>query len=290
MCESLNVLAVSGLLTSRQRRNSLVLSRDVTFIAAAVLFAFATVVGLPISAFAQAGLSLNGVAYPSSISARPGSAVAIGIANGPGNSTDWIGLYAVGASDYSYLDWRYMNGTQNAPTVGAASGVVNFPLPLAPGDYEFRFFANFTWQRIAVSGTVAAIYDTAISVNGVSSPTSTVARAASAVSISVSNGPGRTGDCILLYAVGASDYDYLDWRFLNGTQTRPTSGISDGTISFPMPIAPGPYEFRMFADQTWQRVTVSGVVNAAYDTVLAVNGVASPAPVVVRGERQCPSR
>jgi RHS repeat-associated protein len=218
-------------------------------------------------AVAQATLAVNGVASPTVTVARPGWTVSIAITNGPGTATDWIGLYAVGASDYSYLDWRFMNSTQTAPASGQTSGAVNFPLPLTPGDYEFRFFANFTWQRVAVSGVVTAAYDTEIAVNGVVSPNATVARAGSTVSISITNGPGRAADCILLFAVGASDYSYLDWRFMNSTQTVPTTGQTSGTVSFPLPLTPGDYEFRLFANQTWQRVAASGIVTAVGDVV-----------------------
>src|SRR5258706_410168 len=135
-----------------------------------VLLALTSIVVCAEPAFAQAALAVNGVAAPASTTARPGWAVSIDITNGPGNATDWIGIYHTGASDYDYLDWRFMNSTKTAPASGATSGTVSFPMPLTPSDYEFRFFANFGWQRLAVSGVVSGVYDMTLAVNGVVSP------------------------------------------------------------------------------------------------------------------------
>ena len=80
-------------------------------------------------ALAQAQLAINGVAFPTAVVVVVGSTVSVSVTNGPGNATDWIGLYAVNASDVSYLNWRFMNNTQTAPATGQTSGTVNFPLP-----------------------------------------------------------------------------------------------------------------------------------------------------------------
>jgi RHS repeat-associated protein len=232
--------------------------------------------------FAQAQLSVNGVASPAATVAGAGSTVSIGITDGPGNATDWVGLYAAGAYDWNLLDYRFMNSTQTEPTTGHTSGTVSFPLPLTPGDYEFRFFANHTWERLAVSGIVTARYDAGFAINGVASPAATVARAGSIASISITNGPGTPTDWVGLYTAGTYDWNLLDYRFMNSTQTEPTVGHTSGTVSFPLPLAPGDYEFRFFANHTWQRIAVSGIVTLRYDTVLAVNGVVSPAATAAR--------
>ena len=153
-----------------------------------------------------------------------------------------------------------MNSTQTAPATGQTSGTVSFPLSWTPGNYEFRFFANGTWQRVAVSGIVTAVSYTQLALNGVPPPTAIAAVAGSTVSISITNGPGFATDWIGLYAAGISDYYPLNWRYMNSTQNAPATGQTGGTVSFPLPSTYGDYEFRFFANLTWQRVAVSGIV------------------------------
>src|SRR6185436_16782961 len=47
-----------------------------------------------------------------------GDTVTVAIDNGPGGARDWLGLFAAGASDATYLDWKYLNGTRSAPATG----------------------------------------------------------------------------------------------------------------------------------------------------------------------------
>lgn len=121
------------------------------------LFAFMFVVGCAGPAAAQAQIGLNSAAPGTAITVAAGSTVSVSITNGPGNATDWIGLYTAGTSDFSYLNWCYMNGTQTAPATGLTNATFGFPLPSTPGDYEFRFFANLSWQRLAVSAVATAL-------------------------------------------------------------------------------------------------------------------------------------
>ena len=50
-----------------------------------------------------------------------GGALVATVVHGPGNVTDWVGLYPVGASfDYPLgSEWEYLNGTQKLPATGA---------------------------------------------------------------------------------------------------------------------------------------------------------------------------
>ena len=64
------------------------------------------------------------------------------MSDGPGNATDWIGVFHTGDSDTTYLDWRYLNGTTTAPASGLTSASLALNVPAAPGDYELRLFAN----------------------------------------------------------------------------------------------------------------------------------------------------
>ena len=58
---------------------------------------------------------------------------------------DWIGVYAVGASNRSYEDWNYTNE--------AASGSLTFTLD-TPGTYEFRYLTNNSYTDVATSPSV----------------------------------------------------------------------------------------------------------------------------------------
>src|SRR5207245_4203515 len=83
-----------------------------------------------------------------------GGSVTVTVTNGPGSSTDWIGLYRQGAADTAFLDWRYLNGTKSAPGTELTSGNFQFPMPTTNGTFEFRLFANNGFTRLAISPLV----------------------------------------------------------------------------------------------------------------------------------------
>ena|SRR5579872_1263251 len=96
----------------------------------------AAVVAMLISVFggvAQAQqLAVNGMAPPTSLSVAAGSVVTLTISDGPGNTTDWVGLYAADAADANYLDWRYLSGSTVPPASGLSSATFEFPVPSSP--------------------------------------------------------------------------------------------------------------------------------------------------------------
>lgn len=66
---------------------------------------------------------------------------------GQASAKDWIGLYASGVADNVFTSWQY--------TGGALSGSLSFPAPATPGTYEFRYFLNDGWVRVATSNSFA---------------------------------------------------------------------------------------------------------------------------------------
>src|SRR6185295_12974493 len=76
------------------------------------------------------------------------------IENGPGTAGDWVALSAEGASDGTYLDWKYLNGTQSRPATGVTGAAVPFTMPATPGTYNVRFFLNDSWTKLATSTTI----------------------------------------------------------------------------------------------------------------------------------------
>ena len=71
------------------------------------------------------------------------------LTNGLGGAKDWLAFAAVGASDgpNQYLQWIYVGAgvTTRTWTVTAST---------TPGQYQFRFFANDTYTRLATSPSV----------------------------------------------------------------------------------------------------------------------------------------
>jgi hypothetical protein len=66
--------------------------------------------------------------------------------------SDWFGLFALGANDWTYVTWVY--------TLGGASGsgaTLTVPAGTAPGNYEVRFFSNNSMQRLGVSNVVVVV-------------------------------------------------------------------------------------------------------------------------------------
>ena len=82
---------------------------------------------------------------------RGGQVKAI-VAGGPGNRSDWVGLYRSAATDtQGGVDERYLNGSYSMPAAGLTSATVTFTAPSTPGTYNFRFFASNGYTRLAVS-------------------------------------------------------------------------------------------------------------------------------------------
>jgi len=79
----------------------------------------------------------------------PGATVTATIANGPGNATDWVGLYRVGSS--GELEWKFLNGAHTAPAAGVTGAALSFTLPAVPGTYVLRFYSNNTYSILASS-------------------------------------------------------------------------------------------------------------------------------------------
>jgi hypothetical protein len=189
-------------------------------------------------------LTVNASTVP--LTVPPGATVQVRAQNGPGQPENWVGLYAHGAADTDYSAWLYLNGTQALPSVGFSVATLSFAMPTTAGIYEFRFFKNNAYERLAISPAVTAGPGATLTVNSSNLPL-TVA-AGTTVQVGVQNGPGLFGDWVGLYAQGAADADYITWLYVNGTQTYTEVGLTSGTLVFAMPTTPGAYEFRFLRD------------------------------------------
>jgi hypothetical protein len=229
----------------------------------------------------SATIRVNDTVPPAALQMSPASPIVATIVNGPGNRGDWVGLFAVGTADTSYLSWQFLNGTTTLPSAGLTTATLQFFTPSSLGTYELRLFAGGGYARLAVSATlVVGPSEATLSVNGVTPPAPVTATAGSVAAVTVAGAPGNATDWIGLYAAGAADTAYLQWRYLNGALTPPPTGTSDASLSFLMPTTPGAYEFRLYAHNAYERLASSSVVTVPVSSArLAVNGVDAPGAV-----------
>src|SRR6185503_6130120 len=188
-----------------------------------------------------------------------GGVVAATVANGPGNARDWIGLSATG--DSTSLEWKYLNGTQTAPGAGLSAAVVSFTMPTIPGTYVLRFYAGNTLLATSATITVATSTSTSLTVN------TTSITLGGQLTATVTGGPGFRTDWIAIYPEGASTY--VDWKYLNGLQTAPATGLTDAAVSIAMPTTPGTYTLRLYTGATL--VATSANVTVASNTTITAS-------------------
>ena len=172
-------------------------------------------------------------------------------------ATDWVALVPLNGPDASFVAWSY--------TTGAADGTVGLALPTAVpwGTYELRLFRQDSWQRLAVSNTVA------VDPTLVMSPT-TVAPGGT-VTVTWAGIPTPTpADWLALVPLNAPNANYVAWVY--------ASGRAADSVLFVLPSAlpAGSYDLRLFANNSWQRLAVSNVV-----TVTAPGPTLAVSPVTV---------
>jgi hypothetical protein len=180
-----------------------------------------------------AGASLT--ATPTTIG--PLGIVTATIAGGPGNATDWVALYATGAS--TYLNWKYLNGSTTAPATGMTSATVTFGMPSTPGTYVLKFWGGSTLLATSATITVASpTLDVSV----------TTAAPGESMTVTAANGPANPTDWVAIYPTGGTTY--LDWKYLNGSKTVPATGLSNAALPFVMPTTPGSYTLKFYTGST----------------------------------------
>ncbi len=86
----------------------------------------------------------------SSTRVAPGETITATMQNGPGNASDWMATYSVGASNLSYLRWSYVGN-------GNTTYAWNVMMPTSTGDYEVRLLENNGYNDLATSSTVSVM-------------------------------------------------------------------------------------------------------------------------------------
>jgi hypothetical protein len=77
------------------------------------------------------------------------------------------------------------------------------------------------------------------------------------VTATVADGPGTPGDWIGLFDLNGGVTNYLQWQYLDGTQSKPGKGSAAATTQFTMPSIPGTYNFRVFANSSYTLAATS---------------------------------
>ena len=174
----------------------------------------------------------------------PGDPITVTLVGGSGNTTDWLAFAAVGTPGTSYLSYTYVGA-------GVTSRSWTVTAPSTGGDYEFRFMPDNGYTAAATSPPVSVV------VAEPDPPSLTVevssASPGEAVTVTLANGYGGTGDWLGLAAVGAPDTSYLQWNYVG-------DGVTDRTWTVNMPSASGDYEFRLFRDYGYTRAATSTAV------------------------------
>ncbi len=218
-----------------------------------------------------------------------GAAVAATVSNGPGNPTDWLGVYAVGSPNGpgNPASWKWLStdgANSSTPTSGGVTaGTVHLVVPATAGLYEVRFFVNNSFNVIAKSAAITATgaapplpppapppppppNSPNVQINGSRSPV-TVAGGA-AIAATVSDGPGNPADWLGVYAVGSPNGpgNPASWKWLStdgASSSPPTSGgVTAGTVHLVVPTTAGQYEVRFFVNNSFNVIAKSAAITA----------------------------
>jgi hypothetical protein len=179
---------------------------------------------------------------------------------GSPTATDFLVLANTASPDNSYITWMYTNGQ------GTGQAGIVVPMSVVSGTYEVRLFSNNSFQRLGVSAPIT-IQTTSL----VASPT-TVPPGSTVTATWASIGTPTPNDWVVLVKTGSPDSAYVAWGY--------TNGASNGSRNLTMPktAAPGTYEFRLFANNSTQRLAVSNPI-----TVPDVALTASPSTLAPGG-------
>ncbi|RJP64831.1 MAG: T9SS C-terminal target domain-containing protein [Ignavibacteriales bacterium] len=167
------------------------------------------------------------VVYASHEIYNPGDTVSVIFKNGPGNPSDWIGLYKLGDNPQNPIEYFYVNNT-HTPGFPLANGRVTFTAVLsAEGSYWVGFFENNGYTLLGADTFKVSSGQSFISINKYEY------EIGEAITVYFKNGPNNAKDWIGIYKNGDIPGTDLStrWFYVNGTQTS-TVGISEGNIGF----------------------------------------------------------
>jgi subtilisin family serine protease/ribosomal protein L35AE/L33A len=187
-----------------------------------------------------------------STSVTPGAVINFTVTGGPGNATDWVGLYSTASADTGYIVWKYVGG----------STTHQFTAPTQTGTYNIRLFANNGYTKLATSATITV----ATTPPPPPSPTLTIG------DVSVAEGNSGTSVAtftVTLSPVNSSQSVSVNYATANGSATGGSDyAPASGTLTFPPSSATQTISVTVTGDTASEpaetfTVTLSGAVNAA---------------------------
>ena len=200
--------------------------------------------------YAQPGVSTDSTTY------NVKRQITVSFHNGPGNATDWIGIYKVGEvpGTVDATLWNYVNGTQTA-TVGITNGAIQFPAGLqTEGDYWVGFFENDGYTILAADSFKVVDVLPRVSTD------KTEYDIGDSITVSFKNGPNNPTDWIGIYKFGEipGPTPSTLWNYVNGTQS-PTVGVTAGSFTFAEGLADtGRYWARFLANDGYEVLDSAG--------------------------------
>lgn len=192
------------------------------------------------------------VLTPSATSVAPGATMSVTLTDGVGNTSDWIALASVGASDTSVVEWVYVGA-------GVTETTWSLTMPTTEGDYEFRLFEDGSYNRLTTSVTVNVggsggdppddppVADPVLDVSA------TAVTVGDPVTVTLTDGPGNASDWIALASVGSANTSIIEWVYVGSGQTTTSWTVN-------MPATAGDYEFRLFENNGYTLLATSATV------------------------------
>lgn len=157
---------------------------------------------------------------------------------------DWIGLFPQGGANTSRLDFKFTGGNM--------SGTMDIPIPLniPPGLYEVRFYTAGSWNLLATSDSFSILATTIRVVSD-----RLLAQAGGVIKVKWHGvDTPKKNDWIGFFPKG--------WKENIRKVYQQTGGLSSGELNFILPLdtAAGDYEFRFYANDSWQLMATSDPV------------------------------
>src|SRR5437588_5066864 len=124
-------------------------------------------------------------------------------------------------------------------------------------------FRYWTVWRVVVGLVMYSLSPHVVSV-AAAAPTIDVSPATTApgstLTVTIASGPGNAKDWVGLYQAGAPDTAMIDWKYLNGQRTAPTTGTTGATVTFAAPSSPGTYNIRFYSNDTYTVLATSAPI------------------------------
>lgn len=176
------------------------------------------------------------------------------VTGSPDIDFDWVGLYPVGASDISYLEYEYID---------AYSGSALFKLD-DEGEFEYRYFTHGTYNQVASSEPFNVVRDDSLpeEYTLVTDKSEYLKDDTIVVSWDVRGADTIRNDWIGMYEVGASDRSYLTYHYVDE---------SSGDMTFTAREV-GEYEFRYFKNNSYSKVVTTDPISVVADTEPPIGG------------------